>query len=229
VKRHQVTPNASTIQLNRGANIMTTTTKNIHRAIVSLKLPHKVTDLVTHALAILKGLAGNPAYPDPVPTLPAITAAVEALQASQTAALTRARGTATVRNEKREALMKLLVQLKAYIQAQADTNVENGASIIESAGVGVRKVAASRPRVFAAKAGALSGTVQLVAPTARRGSYEWEYSTDGGKTWIAMPPTLQSATSLSGLQAGTTVQFRYRSVTKIGASDWSPSVSLMVR
>jgi hypothetical protein len=39
---------------------------------------------------------------------------------------------------------------------------------------------------------------------------------------------MQAKTTITGLQAGSTVQFRYRSVTKTGASDWSAPVSLIV-
>jgi len=86
------------------------------------------------------------------------------------------------------------------------------------------------PRVFAAKAGAFSGAVQLVAPSAgHRASYEWQYSTDGGKTWVELPPTLQAKTSLTGLTAGSTAQFRYRAVIKAGAGDWSPPLSFLVK
>jgi hypothetical protein len=150
---------------------MTTKSKVLNRAIVSLKLPNKVTALVTYAQGIIKGMTGNPAFPSPVPTLAAISKAIDELQVAETAALTRAKGTATVRNEKRTALVQLLVQLKAYIQAQADANVDNGASIIQSAGVGVRKAFTRRARVFAAKPAAVSGTVKLVtAPAAHRAS-----------------------------------------------------------
>jgi hypothetical protein len=204
--------------------------KAVHRAHVSLKLPSSVTALTNYAQGIVKAMAGNPAFTDPVPALPVITTAVGELQTAETAALTRAKGTAAVRNEKRTALVQLLVQLKAYVQGRADANSDNGASIIQSAGMGLRKTATHHARVFAAKAGALSGTANLVAATAGpRAAYEWEYSTDGGKTWIAAGPTLQAKTSVSGLQAGSTVYFRHRSVTKAGASDWSAAVSLMVQ
>jgi hypothetical protein len=209
---------------------MTATTKAIHRAIVSLKLPTKVGDLMTHAQGIVKAMTGNPAYRDPVPNLVTITTAIAELQAAETAALTRAKGTATVRNEKKLVLVKLLLQLKAYIQAQADTNIENSGSVVQSAGVGVRKTPTHRARGFAVQAGALSGTADLVtARAASRASYEWEYSIDGGKTWILTAPTLQARTTVSGLQPGATVQFRCRSVTKVGASDWSAAVSLIVQ
>jgi len=69
----------------------------------------------------------------------------------------------------------------------------------------------------------------LAASAARRASYLWGYSTDGGKTWAEVGPTLQAKTTVSGLPAGTTVQFRYRGVTKTGAADWSQPISLLVK
>jgi hypothetical protein len=209
---------------------MSTTPKIIHPAQVSLRLPTQVNALVPYAQSIVKKMTGNPAYPDPVPALATIATAISELQAADIAALTRAKGTAIVRSEKRTTLVQLLVQLKAYIQAQADANAETAASIIESAGVGLRKASTHHARVFAAKAGPLSGTADLVAASAAdRASYEWGYSADAGKTWLLLPPTLQAKTTVSGLQAGTTVQFRYRAVTKAGATDWSAAVSLLVQ
>jgi hypothetical protein len=73
----------------------------------------------------------------------------------------------------------------------------------------------------------VSGEVKLVAPSAgHRASYEWEYSIDGGATWLTMPPSLQAKTSLVGLKPGSSVQFRYRAVLKVGASDWSLPITL---
>ena len=54
-------------------------------------------------------------------------------------------------------------------------------------------------------------------------------SPDGGKTWQALPPTLQARTVTTGLQAGASYLFRYRSVIKTGAADWSPPVALIVK
>jgi len=86
------------------------------------------------------------------------------------------------------------------------------------------------PRVFNATPGPVAGSAKLVAgAAARRASYEWEYSTDGGKTWIAAPPSLQAKTVVTGLPAGNALQFRYRTVTKTGAADWSASVTLLVK
>jgi hypothetical protein len=63
-----------------------------------------------------------------------------------------------------------------------------------------------------------------------RSAYEWAYSIDGGKTWIALPSTIQGKTTVAGLAAGTTAMFRYRTVTpKGGEGDWTQPAALLVR
>jgi hypothetical protein len=58
--------------------------------------------------------------------------------------------------------------------------------------------------------------------------YEWQSSSDGGKTWIALAPTTQANTTLSGLTLGVAYQFRFRTTVKRVTSDWSQIVSLFV-
>jgi beta-xylosidase len=206
------------------------TTKTTNRPTVSLALPRAVPALVTYATRIVTQMTGNAAFPSPVPALTDVKAAINTLQAAETAALARTKGAVTTRNEQRAALVALLQHLKAYIQVQADAGGDNAASIIESAGVAVRKTPVRKPRVFTAKPGTNSGTVELVtAAAARRASYEWQYSADGGKTWVTIPSTLQARTTVTGLTAGTTVEFRFKSVVKAGESDWSAPVSLLVK
>jgi len=165
-----------------------------------------------------------------VPPLSTVTAAVVDLQNAETAALTRVKGAVITRNEKKTALVVLLHQLKGYIQTIADAHVENGASIIASAGVAVRKPLARAPRVFDARPGPVSGSAKLVAASAgSRASYEWQHSTDGGKTWVLAPVTLQARTIVVGLTPGATVQFRYRPVTRAGEGDWSQTIVMLVK
>ena len=113
--------------------------------------------------------------------------------------------------------------------ARAEPGVRGAELIIESAGMAVRKAPTRRARAFEAKAGAVSGSAKLVATSAsRRASYEWQYSTDGGKTWIPAPVTLKAKTTIGGLVPGATVLFKYRPVTKAGEGDWSQAVSLVI-
>jgi hypothetical protein len=174
-------------------------------------------------------MTNNPSFPNPAPTLAAVTAAIDELRAAEAGALARTKGAAAARNEKRKALVALLEQVRAYIQLTADAGEGNGPSIIESAGVAVRKTATRHARIFAAKPGRISGVAMIVAASAgHRASYEWQYSTDGGKTWVAAPTTLQAKTTVAGLVPGATVQFKHRPVTRAGEGDWSQPVSLMV-
>jgi hypothetical protein len=210
---------------------MSSPNKSIHLATIALSIPAKIADVLLYANNIVQKLTNNPAFPTPTPTVAALTAAVNDLHAAETVALSRAKGSATVRNDKRTVLASLLRQLGGYVQSVADATPENGAAIIESAGVAVRKVATREKRVFAAKPGPLSGSAIVTAVSAGpRSAYQWQYSTDGGKTWVPAPATTQGTTTIAGLPAGTTVQFRYLAVTpKGGQGDWSPALSLLVK
>jgi hypothetical protein len=209
---------------------MTTTSKSTHRSIASLNLPTKVPALITYAQGIVMAMTGNASFPSPTPPLAALTAAINALQAAETAALARTKGAVPTRNEKRAVLVQQLQVLKGTIQSAADANPDNSASVITGAGIAVKKTPVHAARVFAAKPGTVSGSVKLETGTAaRRAGYEWEYSTDGGKTWVTAPTTLQAKTTLSGLTPGATVTFRYRPVTKTGEGDWSQPTSIIVK
>ena len=209
---------------------MSTTNNTTRHFTVALHMPTRTSDLVTYARNLVKLLNANPSFPTPVPSLAAITTATDELAAAQTATLTRTKGAVATRNEKRAVLVRLIKQLGHYIQTVADASPDGGASIIESIGLAVRKAPTRRARAFEAKPGDISGTASVVAVTAsRRASYEWQYSTDGGKTWIAAPATLQAKTTIAGLVPGATVAFRYRPVTKAGEGDWSQPVSLLIQ
>jgi hypothetical protein len=204
-------------------------TKSIRRPTPSLLLPRSVPALIVFAEGIVKRMTGNTAFPSPAPALTVVTAAIDDLRTAETGALARTKGATAARNAKRTALVALLQQLRAHIQATADANPPSAASVIESAGVAVRKTPTRHARTFIAKPGRVSGVATVVAATAaRRASYEWQYSADGGKTWLTAPSTLQAKTEIPGLTPGATVQFKYRSVTKTGESDWSQPVSLLV-
>ena len=175
-------------------------------------------------------MTGNKAFPAPTPPLATVAASIDALVSAENNAATKVKGAATARNVAKNALILELKQLRGYVQSVADGDAENSATIVESARLSVRKVPARSARVFDAAQGPTTGTAKLVAPSASsRAAYEWEYSVDGGKTWVAATPSLQARTTVTGLPAGTSVQFRYRSVTRTGAADWSTPVTLLVK
>ncbi len=77
------------------------------------------------------------------------------------------------------------------------------------------------------KAGALSGSAILTVKSAGpRASYDWQMSVDGGKTWTEIPSTTKAKTNVAALAVGTSVQFRFRTLTPKGQSDWSQPTGL---
>jgi hypothetical protein len=125
----------------------------------------------------------------------------------------------------------LVKALRNYVQGVADlANPDDAVAAIQAAAFAVRKLPAPRVRVFSAKQGTASGSVKLVVPSGgHRASYDWQWSTDGGKTWTLAPSTLQSKTTLPGFAAGSTVSFRYRVTTKAGGGEWSDSIAFLVK
>jgi hypothetical protein len=204
--------------------------KSIQKSYVAFKLPSVVAALIVYVQGIIAAMTSNPHFPSPSPALTAIAAALTALQQAEVAAQARTKGAVVVRNDNKGALVTLLQQLRAYVQTTADADVENSAAIIESSGFPLRKMPVRKPRVAAVKPGAMSGSVEVLAPTAaRRAAYEWQYSLDGGKTWVEASPSLQAKQTVVGLPVGTSVQFRYRAVVKTGPLDWSQPLALLVK
>ena len=205
-------------------------TVSMHKTQAALKLPTQVPALLGVARAILHAMTDNPSFPAPAPPLATVAAALAGLDDAELATQTRTRGTVEVRNAKRAVLVGLLVRLKAYVQGVADENPDVAMSLIESAGMFVKKRVAPEKPVFEVTPGPVSGSVQMAVRSAGdRAGYLWSWSPDGGETWYPAPGTLQSRTVLAALPARTTCSFRYRTVTKDGETDWSEPQLVLVR
>jgi len=201
-----------------------------HRCFVVRKTPGPVLQLLAYARAILAAMNGNAHFPSPNPPLSKVTASCNGLDAAQAATKTRAPGSIAARDAARTQLVADLHTLTGYVQQTADANLELSEAIITSASLAVRRSAARVKPAFAVKLGPVSGSAHLVVKAAGgRGSYEWAYSTDGGKTWVDAPPTTQAKATITGLPVATTVQFRFRAIVKTGPTDWSQPLSLVVR
>jgi hypothetical protein len=202
----------------------------IHRVLAAVNLPDRVPEEIKYGESVLAGVTGNPHFPTPDPVITAFGDALAKYSAAATAAQTRATGTVAARNAARVVFIGALHALKARVQQVSDANPEQAEAIITSARLAVKKTAARQKQSFVAKYGATSGTIHVIAKAAGpRASYEWQYSLDGGKTWIAVPNTLQANTTITGLPVATTVEFRYRPTTKTGPGDWSQPTSILVR
>jgi hypothetical protein len=201
-----------------------------NRPIAVHKLPTPVPELIKVAQATVTALTGNAFFPNPVPPLSTVTAAIAGLDTTETATKTRAPGTVAARDAAKVTLLTALRQLKGYVQGVADASPEQAEAIITSAGMTVRKTPTRNKAALAVKFGDVTGSVKLAAKAAaQRASYDWEWSGDGGKTWTQVASTMQAHTTIGGLPVGTSVMFRVRSLTKVGEGDWGQPVSLLVK
>jgi hypothetical protein len=167
---------------------ITTINKTTRPALAALKLPTSTAALIAFGQGVVTGMTGNTVFPTPTPPLATVAASIAALVSAENNAATKVKGAATARNVAKSALILQLKQLGGYVQSIADGDVENSATIIESARISVRKVPVHPARVFNAEQGPTTGTAKLVAHSASsRAAYEWEYSIDAGKTWRPRP------------------------------------------
>jgi hypothetical protein len=201
------------------------------KAIAVLKAGNKVKPLITFAQSVATSmLANTTSFPSPTPALATFQADITALVTAETAVLARTKGAVETRNAKLEVVKGDLEKLRTYVQDVADAaNPSNAASLIESAGMTLRKVTLHDKAQLSVKQGSVSGTVVLSAKAAgKRAAYGWQYSTDQ-KTWTSLPPTLQAKTGVSGLTAGTVYYFRVQPLLPTGEGDWGGIVSFMVK
>jgi hypothetical protein len=193
-----------------------------------LKLPRRVKNIGAYVQSIVAAMTGNPSFPNPTPSLATVQADLDAFNAAEATALTRAKGAAEARDAKLLVLHNDLLHLMGYVQGVASASPASADAIIQSAGMAVRKVTLHTKGPITVKLGTVSGSVKLSAKSvAPRACYEWQYSIDQ-KTWTEVPPTLKAKADIVGLTPATAYFFRFRGVTKLGTGDWSQVVSLLV-
>jgi hypothetical protein len=200
-----------------------------HRVLAVLKLSKVVPVFIKQAKAFVAALGNNPSFPSPTVPLATASAHIADLETAETKAKSKGKGAVQDRDVKLKIVESDLHALKAYVQLVADSNVDNAASIIQSASLSTRKTAVRTKSDLSAVSGPVSGEVHLAAKAGPgRTSYDWQVSTDQ-KTWTSLPSTLRARTQIHALTPATTYYFRHRKLTKNGQEDWGQIVSLLVR
>ena len=172
---------------------------------VVLGLPRPVPALLSLAKAIEAAVASaSKTFPSPTPTIAQLTADIASLDTAEAATLAKTKGSVQDCDAKLVILRSDLALLRAYVQQVADADVPNAATIAKAAGMSVRKATSHAKAPLAAKPSTtVSGLISVSAKlTVARQANDWEYSTDGGKTWIEAPSTLQAKTTIPGHDRG---------------------------
>lgn len=198
-------------------------------AVTGLRRKMRVNDLIVDVRAMVAAGRRNRALPKPFAALDRLAKALEALDAAQVATKTRAAGTVEARNVAAERVHKAVAQYASAVQTVADADPANGVTIIVDSGLRTRRASRRRKVPFGVKPGRVSRSlVAQVKSVAKRASYEWEISLDGGETWVPVGTTLETQKVIPDLPLGKYVQVRVRPLTKNGVGDWIGPITALV-
>ena len=172
-------------------------------------------------------------------TMAAFLALITLLATAQQAATgTKAKGTASTHNSKRNAVWAAMVNLQSFVQGLADSmSVADATTLIDAAGLLVAKAATRQKETLTAALTAAQGVVHLAANRSvlvgntdahKNVTFNWEMSADGGKTWQGLPSSSYASTNAPGLTLMTTYAFRVSVTVGNTQGAWSQAVSLLV-
>jgi hypothetical protein len=200
-----------------------------------------VPAVLNRSMAMYNGFAGDPAtYASPTLALPAFLVLIQNATAAQQLALLRGKGAAGARDVQRDLLLTGMEIERMFVQALADATPSRAVSLIENAGLLVAPFPVHNKAMLTLGNGNPSGTVTCSAnigllvgagatmPHQGR-FFNWEYTLDGSKTFVAMPPTSRSKTSISNLTPLTMVGVRVNLNNSEGPGPWSQVVTILVR
>jgi hypothetical protein len=203
---------------------------SVSKIAIALYLPTKVPELVIYARNVHDTMAANSGtLPAPTPPLAVFLTDIDTLVAKQTVVQTRTAGAVEDRNAAQKVVVVDINNERAYVEALMNADPANAAIIAQDAGMQLRKKPSVNKAPLVARPGPTTGLVEVISKaTLGAQANEWQYSLDGGKTYLDMPPTTKARTSIANLTPGTTVMFRKRVLTKDGLSDWSEPTSVLV-
>lgn len=194
-----------------------------------------LAEKVAKARTIIASLTGNPDFPTPNPTLLAIIAVTDALEAAiATVQATKQQLKTEVskQNDREEAFDAAFSQLVGYVQSIAGDDE----ALIHSAGMDTRASGGQStstpdlPPSLSATAGDHDGEIDLSwEPVPKAKSYVIEKSADPptATSWQHAGVATKSSTTIEGLTPGTRYWFRVAAVGTAGQSGWSDPASKM--
>ena len=188
-----------------------------------------LTDKIAKARQIVTALTGHATLKTPSPTLATVTAAIDDLEAANTATLAarqEAKARTTDQQNKEDILTRLMTQLAAYVESAAGDDE----MLIQSVGMDVRATGSpisditAPPANLAASAGDRDGEIDLSWDTlAGARSYLIEKSADPPTAtgWSHAAASTRSRTTIEGLTSGARYWFRVAAINQHGPSGWS--------
>jgi len=190
-----------------------------------------ILDLMAYTQVVIICLTNNPAFTKLPVSLADLQLLLQALQdANNNYNAGGGPELLALRDEAQQALIVALRKTAAYVQSES---VESLSKMLSSGFQNVPPPAASGPLAAPNILKVMNnGTTQVVlrlSPVANANSYEIQWTTDGGKTWVSGGISSQARrVVVTKLIPGTVYTFQARALGgSTGASIWSNPVSIM--
>jgi hypothetical protein len=211
---------------------MSTHSKIVKR-LVSLGVSKiSVVQLISDARSYVTHMTTNAAtFPNPSPTLAAITAQTNLLETDYNISVTRVRGSVAKMRTEEKKLIILLKGLASYVETVANADSDHALDIIPLAGMNVKKSPIRKPRVFTAVNGKLKGTVALSTKGISRGTYIYQMTIDPNTvaSWAQIYTGSNVKFTKTGLTSGTRYYFRSATSSKGIEGDWTVAIDVLVQ
>ena len=182
---------------------------------------------LTSCHLIVSMMTDNSNFPTPTPPLVEVSTNLKTLAADEELAQKGGKGMVKQRDVTLRQAHLRMTMLKAYVQTTANAEPERAEAIVHSAGMNVARPRMRTKLPTSAKHGDAPGRVVLDAKALPKPvQYRWQMSTDQA-TWIDLPETFKTKTTVEDLLPATVYSFRLRTVTRNGPSEWSQPVTIL--
>jgi hypothetical protein len=197
---------------------------------IALFLPRIVIALIAFGRHLVQCMTGNTWFATPNPPLAQVTTDLDALDAAETLAKQRAPGSAAARDLKKKVVLDDIEALKAYVHSIMMANIASAMAIVLSAGMSPKQFGLRTKLPIDAFVSDVPGEAILRAKAVAKGrvAYEWQISSDSGKTWVDIGITTDADTTAEGLVAGSVYMFRVRATVKKTTGAWTQAVTFLM-
>ena len=166
-------------------------------------------------------------FPNPAPSLSAITKAIEELRTAYANSRDGSREAIAIMYTKVFNLEIELIDLGNYVLSIANRSNEIGKTIILAAGMQVKNQRNGSNRIFNVTNTNMDGRVKLQTKGEGRAGYVWQHAIDE-EDWITSNITVKATTTINNLTQGKRYYFRVAVVNKDRQGPWSGAISLIV-
>ena len=198
--------------------------------LIAAGMPKAILLLIAFVNALILAIKGNPKLQSPNPSPADMQSRVDALAAAQAATKKRVPGAAQDRDDKEGAVRHDVRTFVIYLQTIVNgMTVEEALTLIVAMGFRARLAAQQVKALLTAQIGPYPLSALLRAKSAGLNTiYYWQFSVDA-VNWTSSVETPKATTIITGLPAGQVVHFRFAWRKNGILSDWSPSVSLLIK